>query len=164
MPTPTYTPLANITLGSNTQVVNFDSIPGIYRDLVLVVEAVASTGTIDGRIRLNADTGSNYSWQKMIGNGSAVSANVQSPDTAIRISDTALGSTTQALTAIIQIMDYSATNKHKTVMSRANNASTGVEAGAGRWANTAAVTRVRFYTTTNLLGIGSTLSLYGIVA
>jgi hypothetical protein len=134
-------------------------------DLVLVVEAVASTGTIDGRIRLNGDTGSNYSWQKMIGNGSGSgSANVQSPDTAIRISDTALGSTTQALTAIIQIMDYSATNKHKTVVSRANNASTGVEAGAGRWANTAAVTRVRFYTTTNLLGIGSTLSLYGIVA
>ena len=62
MPTPTYTPLANVTLGAAASSVTVGSIPATYRDVICVVVAEGST-TLQGRIRLNSDTGSAYSYQ-----------------------------------------------------------------------------------------------------
>jgi hypothetical protein len=61
-------------------------------------------------------------------------------------------------------MDYSATDKHKTVLVRSNAASTGVEAIAQRWASTAAITSILVFPSTGSWAAGGTFSLYGIVA
>jgi hypothetical protein len=65
---------------------------------------------------------------------------------------------------IVHIMDYSATDKHKTVLSRANRASSGVDAIAGRWASTSAITSIKYFASGRTLDIGSTVALYGIVS
>ena len=69
--------------------------------------------------------------------------------------------------SIAQIMDYSATDKHKTVLVRGNydQPSVGrfVEAQASRWANTAAINSIAVSSTSNL-GVGSRIDLYGVIA
>jgi hypothetical protein len=94
----------------------------------------------------------------MYGNGSSASSDNGS-DTGFAI---ATGSATSGQTSIIQIMDYSATDKHKTVLIRNGLASTFVNASANRWANTAAITTVSFQVGT--YGAGSTFNLYGVIA
>jgi hypothetical protein len=163
MPTPTYTPLANITLGTAASTITFASIPATYRDLILVVLGSGST-TLQGRIRLNSDTGTNYHYQRMSGNGSAASATQASSQSSGFISAIAQATATGALQMNINIMDYSATNKHKTIISRAAQAANGTDAFVNRWSNTAAVTSVQILTSTGNWAIGTTVALYGIVS
>jgi hypothetical protein len=59
-------------------------------------------------------------------------------------------------------MDYSATNKHKSVLAKTGDANYGIEAHMGRWASTAAITQVRIATVSSTMATGSTLTLYGI--
>src|SRR5512147_1973064 len=136
MPTPTYTPLANVTLSSSASSVTFSSIPATYRDLVLVVNHLPS-GDGDLRVQFNGDTtGANYPGVAMVGNGSTTSSYTYTG----YIAPVGFGTSTNRHNAIFQIMDYSATNKHKSVLTRGDNAANQTGATAGRWANTAAVT------------------------
>jgi len=65
------------------------------------------------------------------------------------------------------IMDYSATDKHKSTLIRSrssrDNGDTDTTAGAGRWANTNAVNQIKFYLTSGSFAAGSTFSLYGVL-
>jgi hypothetical protein len=65
----------------------------------------------------------------------------------------------------LQIMDYSATDKHKSVLTRYDLAGLETHAHATRWANTAIITTLEIFgIDTETLAAGTTLSLYGIVA
>jgi hypothetical protein len=152
-----YIPLATVTLASSASSVTFSSIPGTYRDLVLVANGTITSGADDMRIYYNADTNNaNYSSVEMNGNGST---------TASSTFLTAGAFSTDRAVVIVQIMDYSATDKHKTLLSRANRASAGsVGAIVNRWANTAAVTSVQARIVSVSFAAGTTLALYGIVA
>jgi hypothetical protein len=159
MPTPTYTPLATVTLGTTAASVTFSSIPATYRDLILVYNGTVNVGT-DARVRLNGDSGSNYSWVAMFGNGSTTGSPSSGSATGMT-----LGYPGTGLTNIIcQIMDYSATDKHKTALSRSSNAAVVVSAHAGRWANTAAVTSLGIESIDVTFQSGSTFNLYGVIA
>jgi hypothetical protein len=163
MPTPTYTPLANITLGSAASSIVFGSLPSSYRDLVIVFVGAGST-TLQGRIRLNGDTGANYSYMRVSGNGTAGSGANANFQTSGFISAIAQATATGALQMNINIMDYSATDKNTSIISRAGQAANGTEAFANRWANTAAVTSVTILTSTGNWAAGTTAAIYGIVA
>lgn len=163
MPTPTYTPLANITLGSAAASIVFGSIPNTYRDLVIVFVG-AGSAQLAGRLRLNGDSGQNYQFQRMSGSGSSAGGSSNVNQVWAFVSNTALAQTTTSLQMNINIMDYSATDKHKTVISRADNAANGTEAFVNRWGNTAAVTSVTILTSTGNWAAGTTAAIYGIVA
>lgn len=109
------------------------------------------------RIRLNADTGANYYEVYMEGTGSATGSQSNSGS---YFSTWWTGAYEQG---IINLMDYSATDKHKSVLMRYGQSSGGVNAWASRWANTAAVTQIQLYTTSTFAA-GSTFALYGIAA
>jgi hypothetical protein len=162
MPTPTYTPLANLTLGSAASSVTFSSIPATYSDLICVVLATGST-TLQGRIRLNSDTGLNYEYVRMSSDGSGRSS-VTASDTSGFLSAIATARTTDSLQMNINIMNYALTNKNTTMIIRAGNAAVGTDALATTWRNTAAVTTIQILTSTGNWAVGSTFSLYGIVA
>jgi hypothetical protein len=159
MPTPTYTPLATVTLGSSASSVTFSSIPATYRDLILII-----TGTTDSNssffLQYNSDTGSNYSYVQMNGNGSTASSfSGTSSGAEVGVVYGTVGNT------ITQIQDYSATDKHKTALSRSNTAANIVFASATRWANTAAITSVRaYYQTAANWQSGTTFNLFGVIA
>jgi len=176
MPTSTYTPLATVTLGSSAASVTCSSIPATYRDLILVVTGRSTYTTDAGEglsLRLNSDSGSNYSYVRMGGTGSSAFSDTASSQTRAFVSSmrSSASSNTSPSVSIVQIMDYSATDKHKTILGRGTpDAGDGVTAHASRWANTAATTTVGIFPERNLQGassqwaIGTTLNLYGVIA
>jgi hypothetical protein len=156
MPTPTYTPLATQTLSSTASSVTFSSIPATYRDLILVVNCRhTGSGTQDLIMQFNSDAG-NASRVYMAGYSSTTESGTLSNIVA------QFNDQNNNEVGISHIMDYSATDKHKTVLTRTNDSGF-VEAMAQRWASTAAINSIRLaYTST--FAIGSTFSLYGIQA
>jgi hypothetical protein len=168
LPTPTYTALANITLGSSASSVTFSSIPATYRDLVVVMNVGGATAA-SSRLRFNADSGNNYNWVFMNGSGSSTTSSSQSNQNNLDIGAfIGLSATVGPYNLIAQIMDYSATDKHKTVLSRVNLTTDlypGTTALAGRWASTSAITTVQLFPDSATSWIsGSTFALYGIAS
>jgi hypothetical protein len=170
MPTPTYTPLATVTLGTAASSVTFSSIPATYRDLIVVMNArsvYSADRSDDLQYRFNADSGSNYSWVNMAGFDSSTASSSSSSQTSGRIGvlETSSDSNTNNGVLIFQVMDYCATDKHKTALSRTNIARNFVAAHANRWASTTAVTSINvFGNRGSNLAAGSTFSLYGVIA
>jgi hypothetical protein len=157
-----YIPLATVTLGTATASVTFSNIPASpYRDLILIQNLGTSTSPDDVLCRLNGDTGSNYTWVRMLASDSGtVSSTGVYQALPVQFSGVVSGGM-----AVFQLFDYSATDKHKTALSRAGGPNYNiVEAVASRWANTAAVTSMTLIVDTGSLAAGSTFSLYGIVA
>jgi hypothetical protein len=155
--------LANLTLGSSQATVTFSSIPTAgYRDLQLVVSGSTTlSSTIDAlNLQYNGDTGGNYYHVYMTGDGSsATSGSGNQANASVGIVSSLAVSTT-----VVDIMDYSATDKHKSAVSRGNASNWGVRANATRWASTAAITQVLVKTEANLIfAAGTTFALYGVV-
>ena len=168
MPTPTHDLIASSVLDSQVDSVTFSSISGSYRDLILVgVVKTAATGGPSANLRFNSDSGSNYYFAQMVGNGSTASA-TSSTTTYVELGTNLYMSSDFTYNFIAQIMDYSVTNKHKTVLSRTNqaldplNSGRGANAIATRWVSTSAITSI----TINVYQAvaNSTFYLYGIAA
>jgi hypothetical protein len=163
MPTETYKPLANVTLGTAVATVTFSSIPATYRDLVVIVQGNTSI-TSQVRMVINSDTGNNYNWQRLSGNGTTDTSLFSSNVAFVNLANIANATSSSAIQIVINVMDYSATDKHKTVLSRAGNAANGTDAIYTRWANTAAITSLQVAASSGNWAIGSTFALYGIAA
>ena len=155
-----YTVIDSVTLTSSAASVTFSSIPQTYRDLVLVVDGSASSGTAGLRVSFNNDTGANYNAVRMYGNGSTATSDSFSNFSGGIVSSFSM-TTSNAILAI-QTMDYSSTDKHKSYLVRGNDSAQGTNAVAGRWANTASVTTLNFYSSNNTFAIGSTFRLLGV--
>jgi hypothetical protein len=158
MPTPTYTPLATVNLGSSASSVTFSSIPATYRDLILVVNGT-NANSVDNFWRANGDSGFNYSYIRANNSGnSPVSSKFSggSEAWAGRIGP-------DRSTIILQFMDYSANDKHKTVLTRANVGGTTVTMEASRWANNSAITSIAILASGSF-NANSTFNLYGVIA
>lgn len=163
MPTPTYTPLYSTTLAASAASVEIPNIPQTYRDLVITI-AGTTTGNANLLVRFNGDSAGNYSDVTMRGDGSSPYSNTDSAAAGIQITTQSTFSTAQG-NVLISVMDYSATDKHKSVLARGNNAGLGVDAAAGRWASTSTITSVMFYlSNANSFATGTTLALYGIAS
>lgn len=161
----TYQPIASVTLSSAQSSVTFSGIPQTYTDLVLVASPAQTTaGQGDIYIQFNSDTGSNYSATALYGSGSVAGSTRQSNQTGIRpeyygYPDTTIGQTT----TIIQVMNYSNTTTNKTLLARANAATTGTDAVVGLWRNTAAITSMTLLMNASAtFKSGSTFNLYGV--
>lgn len=158
-----YVPLATITLASSDGQIVFSSIPATYKDLFLTIKAKNNTAGPDSvAIRFNSDSGNNYSNVRMVGDGSSPSSYADTTSVLY------VGvSTNSSNTFVIntQVMDYSATDKHKTVLSRCSQDNGWVTAHAGRWGNTGAVTSISVMPpggSSWTFSAGSTFSLFGV--
>lgn len=162
-----YTAIASQTLTSSASSVTFSSIPGTFRDLVLVIQAGSTSGGGDAvKMRFNSDSANNYSNVFMEGDGSTATSGTWTTNGIANSYNTVHFSSASNGSLLWQVMDYATTDKHKSTLVRSNRASSGVSGAAGRWANTAAITSV-----TLVYGdpgasftSGSTFSLYGIAA
>lgn len=158
-----YIPLATITLtGSDSEVV-FSNIPATFKDLVLVSEMKTASSTASAYLRLNGAT-SGYSTVLMRGNGSDTVASTAGGVTDRLFAAYSTEPTTSTATnSIVHIMDYAATDKHKTILQRSNNSADATEAIAGRYASTSAITSVSVGMDSSLsFAAGSTFNLFGV--
>lgn len=148
------TALANITLGSSQATVTFDSISSGYRDLMLVAELSPGSAGNHFFISVNNDTNNaNYNYLWMIGQGASASST--SGNNRYIGYDGAFN--------IVHLLDYSTTDKHKTIISRTGDNGDRVRATTNRWASTSAVTSLVLSTSGSSFTAGSSFALYGIV-
>ena len=157
MPQPTYTPLATVTLGGTASSVTFSSIPATYRDLIVVFTGASASGSRQAMyLQMNNST-ANRTAVEMLGT-------VAGPESYTHTSGQInYYVATLRATSIIQIFDYSATDKHKTALIRNGTADGDVSAYAHRWGDTSAVTSVRLNLDTSFAA-GSTFNLFGVIA
>lgn len=157
----TYEKIATTTLSSTASSVTFSSIPSTYTDLVLVTNPAASGGDIG--MQFNTDTGTNYSYTVIKGNGTTA-ASVRSTNTSrlYMVYDLTMA-TDFSLNSIAHIMNYSNATTYKSALIRSNRASAGVETMAGLWRSTSAINQVKVLGSV-VFAIGSTFTLYGIKA
>jgi hypothetical protein len=164
----TYEAIATQTLGSSAASVTFSSIPQTYTDLVLVTNE-KQTGSPNIRasaMQFNSDTGSNYSFTEMYGDGATAGSVRASTGRIYYAYDVFADTSNFGLTTITHFMNYSNTTTNKTVLTRASNASGGgTSAMVGLWRSTAAISSIYLYLDNlSSFSTGSTFSLYGIKA
>jgi hypothetical protein len=153
----TYEPIATTTLGTSASSVTFSTIPGTYTDLVLVVNGT-STATNGNEMQFNGDTGNNYSFTLLYGDGSSATSSRNS-----NISFAYAGRTnTNQSVSITQIMNYANTTTYKTVLTRANSNGDIVMANVSMWRSTSAITSLVYAGAT--FNSGTVFTLYGIKA
>jgi hypothetical protein len=163
-----YQSIATVTASGSTSSLQFTSIPSTYQHLQLrLITRSAEASTISySNIRFNGDTGSNYAFHYLTGNGSSAGygANASATDTfGVNMPGASALSNTYAV-AIYDFLDYANTNKYKTLRALDGydlNGSGEIFLGSGLWQSTSAINRIDFSTGSNF-ATGTTLALYGI--
>ena len=161
----TYEKIATTTLSSATNTISFGSIPTTYTDLKLVLVATTSTSNQAIYLRVNADSGTNYSYTYVGGNGTAASSSRQTSVTNIDPTQLAGSSTTVPQMWDFDIFSYAgSTNKTVLYTHTADlNGSGATEKGVGLWRSTTAINAVSLTTSSGNMNIGTTATLYGIL-
>ena len=165
MATATYTPIATQTLGSAAASITFNSIPGTYTDLRLVLTYTTSASDYLV-LQLNGDTATNYSGVFLLGNGGTASSSNATTQGKMFINNP--GSTytlTSPAMATIDVFSYAgATNKSVLSTGAGDlNGSGQVETAASLWRSTAAITSIKlFLAGGNNFATGTIATLWGI--
>ena len=166
----TYEPIATYTVPSAQANYTFTSIPSTYTDLVLIGSAKSSlTTTTQVKLTFNSDTTTNYSWTRLLGDGSAASSARGTTQAYVEVGYIAGNSGSPSPDMfILQIQNYANTTTYKTLLSRwqsMNAANAYVAAVVGLWRKTPeAITSITLTPTSANFDTGSTFTLYGIKA
>lgn len=158
----TYEPINTTTLGSNQATVTFSSISQAYTDLVLIADVTRASGEDVFVIQVgngSVDTGTNYSWRNVAGNGTAAFSQQASNQNSIEFA--LINANRNPI--IVNFMNYSNTTTNKTVIGRSNQSSARVGAYVGLWRSTSAInTMTLTAANSGQFTSGSTFTLYGI--
>ena len=164
-----YESIATVTVGSGGAAnVEFTSIPGTFTHLQIraIAQSEKSSAVDYLGMRINGDTGANYTVHLLYGNGSSASAYASTGNTNYDISEFPANSSTSVYgVLVLDILDYANTNKYKTVRHLGNNDRNGagqVQLSSGLWLSTSAITSLRFYFGANDIAQYSHFALYGI--
>ena len=161
----TYTQIASTTLGSAASSVTFSSIAGTYTDLVIVVQAAVTTGSVALRMQFNSDTGANYSSTWISGTGTSAISSRTSGTTYMKIDEySGMNTTLGGGLNTINVMNYSNATTFKTTLTRPGREDLGTDAVVGLWRSTAAINAITLLTSSSTFVSGSTFNLYGISA
>ena len=153
--TATYDLISEQVLSSAASSVTFSSIPQGFKDLVLECVMSSNSGGVTYPIlRFNGDTGANYSYTYLNGNGSTAQSG-RGTTFFIALVTPSLGMN------VLQIMSYSNTNVFKTVLNRSSQDPGNIGADVALWRSTAAITSLSLDTTS--FQAGNIFRLYGIV-
>ena len=155
VPPSSYESIATVTVGSGgSSSVTFSSIPGTYTHLQLrcISRSDFNSSSIDSlAIRFNSDTGSNYSYHSITGNGASAISDAASSVVAGVLGGEPSNTHTSGIFGgyVVDILDYSNTNKYTTIrtLGGVDTNNTGTEKGEIRlqsalWRNTDAVSSI----------------------
>ena len=159
-----YESIATTTLGSAQSSLTFSSFSG-YTHLQVRSLARQTLGTVSYMfIRFNSDSGSNYSYHTVYGDGASAATDYSS--TTYGVAGIQGGTANIFASSVLDILDYSNTNKFKTtrVLDGVDvNGSGGyVELTSSCWRSTSAITSIEIFLSGASFATGSTFSIYGI--
>jgi hypothetical protein len=164
-----YESIATVTVGSTpaTEIV-FSSIPQTYTHLQIraLVRNNRAAQTSNTYFRFNGDTGNNYAFHAMLGNGSTTSSYGGS-SANVQLSTDPSGNFTASCFAgqIYDFLDYRNTNKNKTtriLLGFDGNGSGEAHLASDLWNNTSAISSIRFFPNSGEYVQYTTFALYGI--
>jgi hypothetical protein len=145
-----YESIATVTVGSGgSSSISFSSIPSGFKHLQLRMIGRSTRAANEGYgvVRFNSDTGSNYSYHSLAGNGSSAAADgsgsVAYP-TLLYFPAASRGASIFGA-GVLDILDYQNTNKNKTIRVLDGYDSNGAGYStlqSGAWYNTAAITSI----------------------
>ena len=163
-----YESIATTTVGSGgTSTITFSSIPSTYTHLQLRASWVPSTGAYL-KLNINSDTtGSNYYSHSLFGTGTTAGAsNLVGSSYPFVVMNGATGpSANEVASTVIDILDYTVTNKTKTVRALTGwdgNGTGCVELDSGYYAGTSAVSTLTFNLSSGSFNQYTKFALYGI--
>ena len=156
----TYSTIATYTASGSSATFSFTSIPSTFTDLHLVINGTL-TSNQGIKMRFNSDSGSNYSYLRVYGNGTSAgtdaSGNRDGIDIGYQISSS------RQMT-IVDVMNANNSTTFKSSLYRLSApANDGALAGISLWRNTAAITSIDLVAGANYVS-GTTATLYGITA
>lgn len=169
-----YESIATVLVGSGgSSPITFTSIPSTYKHLQIRLLAQTNrAASVDSlQLNFNSDTGSNYSWHTVQGDGSNANALGFATQTYARIGDGTIGGATgsggQFGAGVIDILDYASTNKNKTIRGLTGvdeNGAGRVGLGSGLWQNSStAISSISIAPQAGTLFLQySSFALYGI--
>jgi hypothetical protein len=146
--------IATITVGSGgASSIEFTSIPGTYQHLQIRMGLRSNRVDTNEnvRIRVNSDTGSNYAFHQLRGDGATTATEAGASQTSIEVNRSATAANAASSNfaqLLLDFLDYSSTSKNKTFRTLAgydNNGSGIVGINSGLWMSTSAVTSILVY-------------------
>lgn len=168
--TNSYESIQTVTVGSgDASDITFSSIPSTYKHLQVRLigrDTFYANSDTAWKITFNSDTGSNYSYHGLTGDGSSASASAGSSAAFIYIAgfptDGATASTYGA--TVVDVLEYANTNIYKTVRALGGYDKNGggfVALRSGNWRSTSAITSLTITPQTGIKQY-SQFALYGI--
>jgi len=156
-------------ISSTTSSVTFSAIPATFKHLQIRVVGryTAATSISNLTLRFNGDTGSNYGYQSLRGQGTTITGAQPGAYQTSLLTGSLPGASASANgfgSSFIDVVDYANTTKIKTTKSFGGNAaSLDVFMFNGTWNNTAAITSILVsdVNTSASFAAGSRISLYG---
>jgi hypothetical protein len=158
--------IGTITLTSTQTSIVFSNLPQTYRDLHLTI-STSMPSAASPAWRANNDSGSNYASVGGYYNTTTASSMSNTGQTQGAIGFwPASPAINDPIIAILDLLDYSTTDKHKTVVTRTNQTSSNTDFSTSRWASTAAVTSLTIlgWGGAGSFAAGSIFTLYGVLA
>lgn len=168
--------IATATGTGSSATITFSSIPSGFKHLQIrgISRNAGTSGNYESTLlRFNSDSGNNYSAHYLIGNGSSASAYAWTNESGGygSFTTTANAITSTMAAYVIDILDYTNTNKYKTtrILNGFDNNGTGASSfnqgivgiSSSLWLNTAAITSISIVTNSNWT-TSTTFALYGI--
>jgi len=173
--TNSYESIATVLVGSGgSATATFSTIPSTFKHLQ--IRSIARTANAakaeDIVAQFNSDTGANYVQHLLVGNGSTAASYAATGQNFIKGVTYGTGTTASANifgAGVLDILDYTNTNKNSTIRSLAamdlNEASTfaQMQVWSGLWLNTAAITSITIKCSSGAnISEYSQFALYGI--
>lgn len=127
IPATSYESIATVTVGGGgASTVDFTSIPSGFEHLQIRALFGASSSGQAYSVNFNSDTGSNYSYHYLAGQGSSAFTGASINRTFTLLTDTSgSGVTTSPTAFVMDILDYRSTSKNKTMRTLIGNDANG---------------------------------------
>jgi hypothetical protein len=156
--------ISTVTANGSSAVLSFTSISSSYKHLQ--IRGIANDAFRSNlRMTFNSDSGANYAFHMLYGNGSAAQAVGTSGANYMDYVGKAESTSSTYGASIIDIIDYASTTKNKTVRTFFGydfNGGGWAALTSGLWTSTAAITSITITNPNGNYTAGSTFSLYGI--
>ena len=158
--------ISTTTLSAGATSVTFSSIASTYKHLQIRSVAKSTAGFNYLQMRFNNDSAANYGIHRLYRAGSTPvsTSSLSQTDIRLNMAISESGTTYAYSPMILDILDYTNTNKYKTI--RAINGQKDwnieVDVTSGLWLSTAAITSITLFTGTTNMEVGSRFSLYGV--
>lgn len=164
---PNFESIATVNVGSGgAGTVSFTSIPSTYKHLQIRAILRNAGDGLNSTITFNSDTASNYTYHYLLGDSSSASTSgtgSSSTATYLQVPGSAQTASVYGAT-VIDILDYSNTNKYKTVRNLQGydlNGDGRIALWSSVWTNTSAISNITFSNGVNFAQYSS-FALYGV--